>query len=159
MIQSLRWRHPVFRIPTNTSMQKIKEFFIIWFYHWFEGLWAWHPWFTFFRLIGNHLSLFISEIALPFCSVKHFFWRTSEKLLHHWQLVFFVFSWEKRKPSEQLNQDQARASHIDRHCVITAQNNLWSSIEAWLDVGVELVIQEASRAKIDHFNPWFIILL
>lgn len=64
--------------------------------------------------------------------------RHSEDFHDTRQLLLFVLAGEDGESRIQLCQDAAQTPHIDGHVVVHAENNFWGTIEATLDVCVDL---------------------
>jgi len=73
----------------------------------------------------------------------------------HYQLHLFVLtlSWEKRIASVELEEDTAKAPHVNGSGVVEPEDDLWRPIEPRLDVGIDLVVAEAAAPKIDDLDP------
>jgi len=67
-------------------------------------------------------------------------------------VLLLIFSREQGVACEQLVQDAAKGPHVYRSVVWNAEHNLRGSVEATLDVGVDFLIFEATRAKIYNFD-------
>lgn len=74
-------------------------------------------------------------------------------------MVLLVFGSEERCADEELIDDASKAPHIDGCRVWNAQDDLWSTVESGLDVGVYLLVLEAPTAKINDLDPRLVNLL
>jgi len=68
------------------------------------------------------------------------------------QLLLLVFARKDGIPCEELGQDATQAPHIDWQSVAHAQNDLGRPVESGLDIRVNLLVLEATRTKVDHFD-------
>ena len=67
-------------------------------------------------------------------------WRYAKDLHDESKLLHLTFSREDRDSSEELNQNAAKAPHVDACGVRNPDDDLWSSVEARLDVRVDPLV-------------------
>ena len=67
-------------------------------------------------------------------------------------MFFFVFSWEKRVAYIQLVEDASEAPHVNGCIVRNAKHNLRCSVEATLDIGIDLLVFKAATAEVDDLD-------
>lgn len=96
------------------------------------------------------VALGVDEVLCPFGLFQHFLWRHAQQLHDTGQLVALVLAGEQRVPGQQLGQYAAKTPHVDRKAIPRAEDHLWSSVEARLDVGVHPLVLKAAGAKINH---------
>ena len=73
-------------------------------------------------------------------------------------MVLFIFTREQRLPNVELVEDTAERPHVDGGWVRNTEHDLRCSIKATLDVGVDLLVLEATRSEVNDFNSWFVDL-
>ena len=73
-------------------------------------------------------------------------------------MIFFIFTREQRLPNVELVEDTAERPHVDGGWVGNTEHDLRCSIEATLDVGVDLLVLEATWTEVNDFNSWFVNL-
>ena len=67
-------------------------------------------------------------------------------------MFFLIFTGEQWITYIELVQDTAKWPHIYRSVVWNAEYDFWGSVEATLDVGVDLLVFEAAWAKIYNLD-------
>ena len=99
-------------------------------------------------LIGSRSK----ELILPLSVFKHLQRWDAKDLHYQCKLLHFGLAWEDWNTSVKLNQDAAETPHIDTGRIWDANNDLWSSIEARLDVRVDSLVRETGGAEINDFD-------
>ena len=135
-----------------TYVYKVYEVHVLSVDHFRQHLVAWHA----------HLALAVGHNYRPVVVVKENFsscgsckdgsWWDALDLHHECHVVLLVLSREERLPNVQLVQYAAEGPHINACCVGDAEHNLRGTIETTLNVGVNLLVFEATRAKVDNFD-------
>lgn len=64
----------------------------------------------------------------------------------------FTLAGEDRDAREQLGEDAPEGPHVDGGCVGDPKNNLRSTVEPRLNVGVNLLVGEARGSEVDDLN-------
>ena len=69
-------------------------------------------------------------------------------------LFALVGSWEEREPSKKFDQNATQGPHVNLSCVREqAEHDVRCTVEARLDVSVNDLMGETTRAKISHHDP------
>lgn len=89
------------------------------------------------------------EKHLPSCRPgEHRTWRHPLHLHHQGHMFFFILTGKQRVANVELVQNTAKRPHVYRSVVRDAQHDFRGSVEATLDVGVDLLVFEAARAEV-----------
>ena len=96
---------------------------------------------------------------LPSRQLEHFSWWDSTNLHDVGQLVNLRLAWEYGIARVQLCYDAAKTPHVDTHRVRDTKDDLRSSVESRLDVGVDALVDEATRAEVDDLDAALVLLL
>ena len=78
--------------------------------------------------------------------------RHTDNIDNELQLFSFIRTGEQREACIEFNHDASKTPHINGHCVWNAKDDLRSSIESGLDIGIDFFIQETSRPKVNDFD-------
>ena len=73
-------------------------------------------------------------------------------LHHESHVIFLVLAREKRLANVEFVEDAAEGPHVDSAGVGDAEDDLGRTIEARLDVRVDLLVFETARAEIDNLD-------
>ena len=58
--------------------------------------------------------------------------------------------------NKNLSKNTAKRPHVNRHVVGHTQNDFWRAVETALDVGVDTLVLETWRAKVNYFDRRFV---
>lgn len=59
---------------------------------------------------------------------------------------------EKNVSCEKLGQDAPKRPNVNFIVVLAAKDDLWCSVRPTLNVGTEMVVDEATGAEVDNFD-------
>lgn len=68
------------------------------------------------------------------------------------QLLLFILAREDWITSQELREDTAQGPHVNGHTIGHTKDYFWRSVEARLDVCVDLLILHAAGAKVDDLD-------
>jgi hypothetical protein len=101
--------------------------------------------------------ILLSEELLPACRLIHYLGRGKAHHFHDsTQLVALAVARENWVTNIKLSSDAAETPHIDATVVWNSEHNLGSSVEPGLDVGVNFLVVEGTRAKINDLKSWLV---
>ena len=136
----------------NTYVNEIHEVFIRTVHQVIQVLVSWHPNFT-SRIWSNDWIIVIIEEHLPSARPgQHRSRRYSLHLHHQRHVVFFIFSREQGVPNIQFIEDAPKAPHIDGRVVRDPEDDFWCPVKSGLDVGIDLLVLEATAPKVYDFD-------
>lgn len=152
MLQSCLGFHPSFGIPNQTPCYEIHEVFILApkdlckrFSPWSSpapfGVHHW-PWST----------IIIEEEPFPRAAVNEVLVWGPQYLHNTRQLLLLVFTGEDGEASEQFGKDATQTPHINAHVIVHAKDDLRRTVEAALNVRVDLFVFEAAAPKVNDFD-------
>lgn len=84
--------------------------------------------------------------------VDHRIWWHSTELHDKLDLFLLVVSWEKWLTCVELSQDASKRPNINFLSVLDSHNDLWRTVETRLNIGVDLLITEAARTKVNNLE-------
>lgn len=68
------------------------------------------------------------------------------------QLLLFVLAREDRVTSKKFSKDTAERPHVNWHPVCHPENDLWRTVEARLDIGIDLLVFHAAGSEVDDLD-------
>lgn len=150
------WCEPLLWLPFSTLINEINKVFI-WAAHLGVKILVtrntnpatgvWHN----YRVV-----VLIKENFSSSWPCKHRSWWNTFYFHHESHMFFFIFTWEQRVTNVELIEDATETPHINSCIIRYAEDDLGCSIEARLDIGVDLLIFKATTTKIDNLDAWFI---
>ena len=84
--------------------------------------------------------------------VNHGLWWHSTKFHNQFDLFLLIISWKKWFTSIKLRKDAPERPDIDFLSVFDPKNHFWRTIEARLNICIDLFISEATWSKVNNFK-------
>ena len=105
------------------------------------------------------MSVLIKEHASPASSLHHSPRRHPQGIDHVLHLFKLILPWKDRHSSEQLGQDTASAPSIDVVAIRNSERDFRGSVVSGLNICVNSLILETTRAEVDHLYSRLVVLL
>jgi hypothetical protein len=152
MLSSLSRSHALSRVPREAALKEIKEKRIFRVDSTIQRSSSMRvdAAFAIRHCARSHVRIEEHRVALR--GLQERFARQAEDfhLIH--QLLALVVSRKERMTRVQLGKNAAKAPHVDRSAILAAKNHFRRTIEAALDIGVDLLMVEAARAKVNNLD-------
>ena len=142
----------------DTYVDEVYKVHILRIYHVRQVLATWHSHLS-FAVRDDNWSIVVVEEDLPArSSGEHRAWWDTLDLHHQSHVVLLIFAREEWLAHVELVEDATEGPHVDGCRVLNAKHNLWCTVEATLDISVDLLILEAPRTKVDNFDAGLVNL-
>ena len=142
MLQCLEWSDSLFWVPHETLAYKVVERLALvandldkW-----ARVWQSQRAISLLEDVQRLISALLKELVTALSILEHFERRHAKDLHYECQLFHLALSWEDWDACIKLYQDTAETPHVDASCVWDANDDLWRSVEARLDVGVDPLV-------------------
>lgn len=152
MSESFIGRHSCFRVPIKAPSHKIDEGSIVSFQDPLQIFRSRLPYLI--LLVGDQdgCSVILEELFPSLARREYILVGYTAYFHHHGKLLHLILTWEERETDAELSHYAAEAPHVDSRGVWDTENDLWRSIEAGLDIGVNPFVLEARASKIDDLD-------
>lgn len=145
VLESVKGRQPLLWVPGQTLLQEIQEGTTLASHDLLKAFGARHSNFASGISYQNgFISFWIKEYLFPGRLIEDMVRRNTPNFHDKGELLHFVFTGENWEACKEFNQNASEAPHVDGSCVRNTQDNLRSSIEPGLNVGVNSFILETT---------------
>ena len=97
-------------------------------------------------------SLSSKEVADKFALLHHILWDWADDSNHSGEKSLHRVILEEDIAGEELSQDAAKGPHVDLVVVFAPKDDFWCSVRSTLHVGAQMVVDEATRSKINYLD-------
>lgn len=83
-------------------------------------------------------------------------WRHPDGLHDQPHLLLFILAWKEWIPDIQFGNNAGKTPYVDFEVVGYTKDDFRSSVVTTLDVGIDALADEATRAEVDNLEPGFV---